>query len=371
VRKTSRINSRKNLKRTPSPTRRRAQRTSRQSRSQKQPLSPFFFLKIAIASCLLVLLIHFGYQVLRQDDVLGVSNRFNHHRVLELINHERLRYGLSALTLNDLLDRAALLKGENMLEEQYWAHNSHSGRDPWYFINRVGYRYQSAGENLARDFGSEEEMVRAWMNSPTHRANILNPNFREMGLATLEGVLKGEEILLVVNMFGQPLRAQAVEAQVDNSEDIQQSNENTPSGESVPTNETSSTVAQTSTPPPTPVPTPTPMPSRLDQLPVPNGENYDMSGFEKIIINSAGDEAIFTSGEMLEGSESSSRMTGINLVRILFALAVFVLIIYLIYEVVFFRSRSMRQFAVKNMPHILMLLAVLFVMLITLTGFIR
>ena len=92
----------------------------------------------------------------------------------------------------------------DMFAFNYWAHNSPSGRDPWSFFQEVGYKYIYAGENLARDFMNSESVVEAWMNSPSHRENLLNPNYKEIGLAVVNGTLNGVETTLVVQSFGTP-----------------------------------------------------------------------------------------------------------------------------------------------------------------------
>jgi hypothetical protein len=71
-------------------------------------------------------------------------------------------------------------------------------------MKEAGYEYQVAGENLARDFGTTPDMMEAWMASPTHRANIVNPKYTEIGIAVIDGVFQGYETTLVVQMFGKP-----------------------------------------------------------------------------------------------------------------------------------------------------------------------
>jgi len=91
-----------------------------------------------------------------------------------------------------------------MFAQNYWAHVAPDGTQPWQFISESGYAYQSAGENLARDFSDEKKLMAGWLNSPTHKANILNGNFSETGVAILDGEIDGEPVLLVVNLFAQP-----------------------------------------------------------------------------------------------------------------------------------------------------------------------
>ena len=147
-----------------------------------------------------------------QTQVLGISTKLDTSTILGDLNLQRAKSGLGPVTLNEQLNAAALAKGENMFSEDYWAHVSPSGTEPWAFIQEAGYAYQSAGENLARDFSNEEALVQAWMASPSHRANVLNANFTEVGLAVLDGQINGQDVLLIVNLFAQPKSAVAVAA---------------------------------------------------------------------------------------------------------------------------------------------------------------
>ncbi len=136
--------------------------------------------------------------------VLGVSTKLQKEEILRLLNLERGKKGFGPLVFHEQLNQAAQVKGENMFATNYWAHVSPQGVQPWSFISQAGYIYQSAGENLGRDFQNEASLVAAWMNSATHRANILNGNFSDIGLAILDGEINGEPVLLIVNFFAQP-----------------------------------------------------------------------------------------------------------------------------------------------------------------------
>lgn len=139
--------------------------------------------------------------------VLGTSI-YSPEQIIFLTNRERAEEGLPALAVNPLLSGAAKAKADDMFNYNYWAHNSPSGRTPWFFISEKNYKYLYAGENLARDFDKPEEVVRAWMNSPTHKTNILDKNFREIGVAVVPGKLLGREGVLVVQLFGATSSAQ-------------------------------------------------------------------------------------------------------------------------------------------------------------------
>jgi uncharacterized protein YkwD len=134
--------------------------------------------------------------------VLGTSSSITRQKIIELTNAERAKRGLSPVTENTSLNRAAEAKAANMFSENYWAHFAPSGKSPWDFMKASGYRFTFAGENLAKNFSDSEAIVVAWMNSPTHRENIVNPKYREIGIAVEDGVLNGQRTTLVVQMFG-------------------------------------------------------------------------------------------------------------------------------------------------------------------------
>jgi len=134
--------------------------------------------------------------------ILGFASNISPEEVINKTNQKRIEEGMPALKLNSELTAAAIAKGQHMLDNQYWSHTSPDGVEPWYFIKNTGYSYQVAGENLARDFSATDEMVSAWLTSPTHRANLLNPKYQEIGIAVIDGKLNGYETTLVVQMFG-------------------------------------------------------------------------------------------------------------------------------------------------------------------------
>jgi len=121
-----------------------------------------------------------------------------------LANNNRRVEQTTELKTNELLVQAAQLKANDMVKKNYFAHISPEGLSPWYWMDQVGYDYQYAGENLAVNFSESEDVSRAWMNSPLHRANILNKKFTEIGIAMATGTYQGREAVYVVQMFGSP-----------------------------------------------------------------------------------------------------------------------------------------------------------------------
>lgn len=153
---------------------------------------------------LLFIFLQVGFSIVSytKPGILGVTANIDQKTVIDLTNQERVKMGLSPVEENIALDKAAQLKAQNMFTENYWAHFSPSGKSPWDFILGSGYKFTYAGENLAKNFYSANEVVVAWMNSPTHRENLLNNKYRDIGVAVAEGVLNGQKTVLVVQEFG-------------------------------------------------------------------------------------------------------------------------------------------------------------------------
>lgn len=129
--------------------------------------------------------------------------------LVELANGDRAQQGLTALTVNPVLVEAAQAKANDMAQNGYFAHVSPTGVDPWHWFAQAGYAFDYAGENLAVDFSDSADVNTAWMNSPTHRENILDPHYTEIGIATAEGMYRGKPTIFVVQEFGTPAGSSA------------------------------------------------------------------------------------------------------------------------------------------------------------------
>lgn len=116
-----------------------------------------------------------------QHGVLGASSDFSPTTLLNDTNQQRLSDKKTPLTLDPLLAEAAQAKAQDMAKRNYWSHNTPDGKSPWTFIAASGYNYQLAGENLAYGFNNADDTIAGWMNSPTHRANILNSDYQNVG----------------------------------------------------------------------------------------------------------------------------------------------------------------------------------------------
>lgn len=139
------------------------------------------------------------------SDVLGISYSISENELLAITNKDRIDVGLAPLVLNRQLSNAAQMKAKDMFAKNYWAHFAPDGStSPWGFIKDSGYQYLYAGENLAKGFTSSDDIVKAWMNSPSHRENMLSDKYKNVGFAVAEGKLLGEDTVLVVELFGSP-----------------------------------------------------------------------------------------------------------------------------------------------------------------------
>ena len=146
--------------------------------------------------------------VMVKPGILGYSSEITYQKVLDQTNNERKNAGLEPLRYNSVLAQSAQKKAEDMFANDYWAHNSPLGKTPWTFFDAAGYKYSVAGENLAKDFYDTDSLLKAWMNSPTHKANIIHSKYKEIGIAVVNGTLGGIKTTLVVQHFGTPLVAQ-------------------------------------------------------------------------------------------------------------------------------------------------------------------
>ncbi|MFA6081087.1 MAG: CAP domain-containing protein [Patescibacteria group bacterium] len=152
------------------------------------------------------------------NNVLGFATDISVNKLYQLTNEQRQNNNLSPLSLNSALTLAAQRKAENMFAENYWAHYSPDGKTPWDFILGAGYQYEYAGENLAKNFLFSNGVVDAWMNSATHRDNILKKEYTEVGYAIVNGVLNGEQTTIVVQEFGKPMASSFTPETVEASE---------------------------------------------------------------------------------------------------------------------------------------------------------
>ncbi len=139
----------------------------------------------------------------------ALSSAITQANVVALTNNSRAAVNIPALSVNAKLNAAAQAKANDMMARQYFSHITPDNKQPWDFIAAQGYSYQGAGENLGVGFLQAEGLNDAWMNSPGHRANILNSAFKEIGVGIVSGMFQGKQATVVVQMFGVPMASAA------------------------------------------------------------------------------------------------------------------------------------------------------------------
>ncbi len=125
-------------------------------------------------------------------------------------NAFRAKNNLDPLSINTTLAAAAQMKADDMAANGYFAHKDPEGRMPWYWMAQANYNFDYAGENLAVDFFDADAVVKAWINSPPHRANLLGIHFKEIGIGLSQGMYEGHNTTFVVQFFGDPVAADGV-----------------------------------------------------------------------------------------------------------------------------------------------------------------
>lgn len=159
---------------------------------------------------LLVIGVQAGYNVSTTGSVLGSKVTVTDSALLADTNSQRYVQNLPALNINPELSQAAYLKANDMFKQQYWAHVAPDGTTPWVWFSKVDYNYAYAGENLAKNFTTADAAMAAWMASPEHKANILDTHYTDVGFAVVSGTLKGQNTLIIVALYGQPVSQKAV-----------------------------------------------------------------------------------------------------------------------------------------------------------------
>ena len=131
--------------------------------------------------------------------------------VLDAMNDYRAKSGLAPLREDPRLDLAASDRMHDMEDIGYWSHESPDGRSPFAWLKPRGYTFHFAGENLAAGFETCEVLVKSWMESEGHRANIMSQDYDDCGLAIIDGSTKGRAVgKSVVVMFGRELFAPTI-----------------------------------------------------------------------------------------------------------------------------------------------------------------
>jgi uncharacterized YkwD family protein len=120
----------------------------------------------------------------------GTAGQFE-RRVVQLVNVERQKVGHDPLSENQLLDKGAMAKAADMRDKRYFSHTSPTYGSPFKMMKTYGVRYTRAGENIASGYKTPEAVVKGWMNSPGHRANILSTKYGKLGIGYAKGGKSG------------------------------------------------------------------------------------------------------------------------------------------------------------------------------------
>lgn len=186
-------------------------------------MKPFRLLSIFLSVLLIFVMLMFLFQkdflylLLKDNDkdgkkvniseILNSNTNFvTEQGIGYFTNKSRIEAGLNPLSENELLRQAAQSKISDMVNENYFNHESPSGKVPADFVISSGYKYLMVGENLASgNFENDDELVAGWLNSPGHRANILNEDFTEIGIATKQVTVNGSNVWYAVQIFATPI----------------------------------------------------------------------------------------------------------------------------------------------------------------------
>jgi len=135
---------------------------------------------------------------------LAFLSSITEQNIISATNKERVGLSIPALSTNELLTKAAYAKAKAIIESQTFQHDIGDRRfSSW--VKDVDYKYTYIGENLALDFTTSEGAIKAWLNSPSHKKNLLNDKFKEIGVAVVEHRFQGKNTTIIVQIFGTPV----------------------------------------------------------------------------------------------------------------------------------------------------------------------
>ncbi|MFD6209961.1 CAP domain-containing protein [Peribacillus sp. NPDC060253] len=115
------------------------------------------------------------------------NNQSVEQQILSLVNEERSKKGLPSLAMDSAISHVAILKSEDMRDNNYFNHTSPRYGSPFEMMKSFGVSYNYAGENIAAGQPSAEAVMNSWLNSPGHKANILNKNYSKIGIGHATG----------------------------------------------------------------------------------------------------------------------------------------------------------------------------------------
>lgn len=186
---------------------------------QPEALNPYRILFYSITSIgikvfVVAIIFMFPLSALLVPNILADQSK----KIVALTNEVRAKAGVAPLKENEVLDSAADKKVEDMLVRQYFSHQGPDNRAVSDWLSAVNYQYLVAGENLAMGFATPEEVVDGWTKSKTHYANMIDPDFDEIGIGLSVGKYDQVDTTLVAQYFGRPVNEKTTLNQTLNSE---------------------------------------------------------------------------------------------------------------------------------------------------------
>lgn len=179
---------------------------------------------------LLIVMVMGTVQPRQVSRVLGFASTIDSNSLLEATNSQRVKYGESRLELNEALSSAAQAKAEDMQARNYWSHETPDGEQPWSFIDDTNYEYHKAGENLAYGFLNSSATVSGWMNSPSHRQNMLDQGYTDVGFGIVNATdyLGKDDQTIIVAFYAVPASLAVIDDTVSSEVASRQSNVSAP-----------------------------------------------------------------------------------------------------------------------------------------------
>ena len=167
---------------------------------------------ILLGVCCIILWQFFPARNISQEEITANTAEASQNRfadlkgeITEKINAQRKLAGLDPLEIDLRLNRTAQEKSDDMVEQKYFSHENKTGEMIWGLIEANGYRFKYAGENLARNYDDSDSVVKAWMDSESHRKNILFKNFTDLGIGIgIRPQSNNKESLYITTVFAKP-----------------------------------------------------------------------------------------------------------------------------------------------------------------------
>jgi len=166
-----------------------------------------------VAVIFTVIGLQMGYYSATNASVLGDKTDITINALFEQTNQVRSQAGMPLLSQSIKLNQAAYLKAQDMFADQYWSHNAPDGTLPWKWMGDMGYDYSEAGENLAMNYTTTANVMKAWMNSPEHKENILKASYQDVGFAIVNGTLSNRPTTIVVALYAVPAQVAGASTQ--------------------------------------------------------------------------------------------------------------------------------------------------------------